>query len=38
MSVDEIVKRLSIEGIDSAVLVKGSRVSATERVVRALIA
>ena len=38
MSVDEIVKQLSIEGTDSVVLVKGSRVSATERVVRALIA
>lgn len=38
MSVDEIVKRLSIEGIDSVVLVKGSRVSATERVVLELIA
>jgi UDP-N-acetylmuramyl pentapeptide synthase len=38
MSVEEIVKRLSIEGIDTVVLVKGSRVSATERVVHALIA
>jgi UDP-N-acetylmuramyl pentapeptide synthase len=38
MSVDEIVKQLSIEGTDSVVLVKGSRVSATERVVHALMA
>ncbi len=36
LSVEEIVQRLSSGDIDSVVLVKGSRVAATERVVQAL--